>query len=137
MTEQFTNIISYQYRGHGFMTIGKYNYNGSSIYIGDKESKKITKLNNNGISEFEGHCGVIWDLDITPDDRILVSCSGDLSIGFWDNKTLENSNKLIYRTQEKGIPKIVSIEKKLKLNLVAIFCESIIKKIHHMSKYMI
>ena len=86
---QFTDIDTKQYRGCGFMTISKYNNKGDLIYIGDKESKRITVIettNYNVIGTFDYHNGVIWSLDISSDDNILISCSGDFSIVFSNAK---------------------------------------------------
>ena len=125
--EQYTPLVTKIYRGHGFMTVSKYNNTGDTLYIADKESKVITAINTNDYSllgTFEGHSGVIWNIDISEDDNILVSCSGDLTICFW--KTSDGT--LLHKTNEKCIPKYVTFQKKLQTNLFAILCESITKK---------
>jgi len=121
---QFTDIDTKQYRGYGFMTICKYNNKGDLIYIGDKESKRITvieTINYNVIGTFDYHNGVIWSLDISSDDNILISCSGDFSIVFSNAK----NGKLIYDISYKKIPKFITTQKNLQTNLVAILSDTI------------
>ena len=126
--EEYTTLLTKIYRGHGFMTASKYNNSGDIIYITDKESKVITAVDTNNyslIGTFEGHYGVIWNIDISNDDSILVSCSGDLTICFWN--TIDGT--LLHKTSEKCIPKYVCFQKKIDTNLFAVLCESITKKI--------
>ena len=121
---QFTDIDTKQYRGYGFMTICKYNNKGDLIYIGDKESKRITvieTINYNVIGTFDYHNGVIWSLDISSDDNILISCSGDFSIVFSNAK----NGQLIYDISYKKIPKFITTQKNLQTNLVAILSDTI------------
>lgn len=126
---EYTIVETKQYRGSGFMTICKYNNNGDIIYIGDKDSKTITAIDThdyNIIGTFSGHNGIVWNLDISKDDNLLITASGDLTIGFFDAKNGTN----IFQSSEKCIPKYVSTQKKniLESNLVAIICEAITKK---------
>jgi translation initiation factor 3 subunit I len=125
---EYINIDTKQFRGSGFMTISKYNNKGDIIYIGDKDSKNITAIDTidyNVIGTFEGHNGIIWSLDISKNDDILVSASGDLTIGFF-NAT--NGTKL-FQINERCIPKYVLTQKKRNnTNLVAIICEALTKK---------
>ena len=125
--EEYINIDTKQFRGVGFMTIAKYNNSGEIIYIADKDSKIITAVetnNYNVFGSFDGHNGVIWSLDVSSDDKILISCSGDLSVCFWDTK---NGNK-IHKFMERCIPKYVCTQKNLQTNLVGIICEGFSKK---------
>ena len=85
--EEYINIETKVFRGCGFMTVSKYNNSGNKIYIADKDSKTITSIETNDYSIshiFKGHNGIIWNLDISKDDNILISSSGDLSICFFD-----------------------------------------------------
>ena len=123
---QFTDIDTKQYRGCGFMTIAKYNNKGDLIYIGDKESKKITVIETNYynvIGTFDYHNGVIWSLDLSFDDNILISCSGDFSIVFSNAK---NGDKIKHINNSK-IPKFISTQKDFfyETNYVAVLCEGI------------
>jgi WD40 repeat protein len=126
--EEYSNIETKVFRGCGFMTVSKYNNSGSQIYIADKDSKIITSVETIGYSisgTFEAHKGVIWNLDVSKDDNILISSSGDLSICFFDTLNY----KLIHQINERNIPKFVCTQKKnLKTNLVAIICEALTKK---------
>ena len=125
--EEYINIDTKQFRGDGFMTIAKYNNLGDIIYIADKDSKIIRAVETkeyNVFGNFNGHNGVIWSLDVSSDDKILVSCSGDLTICFWQT---ENGNK-IHQFVERCIPKYTSTQKKLQTNLVSIICEVLSKK---------
>ena len=130
---KMSNIVEINtkvFRGCGFMTIAKYNNKGNVIYVGDKESKKITAIeteNYSVIRTFEGHNGVIWSLDISPDDSILISCSGDMSIIVWDT----NTGNILNQLNIKNIPKYVSIssQKNSNKNLLVIYCEAISKRL--------
>lgn len=128
MSQEYSIIKTLQYRGCGFMTVCKYNNSGDMIYIGDKDSKKITAietLDYNIIGTFEGHNGVIWSLDISKDDSILVSASGDLTIGFFST----SDGIKLFQSSERCIPKYVCTQKNnLETNLVAVICEAITKK---------
>ncbi len=109
------------------MTVSKYNRSGEIIYVGDKDSKSITAIstyNYNVIGSFDGHNGVVWSLDVSSDDKILISCSGDLSICFWNT----SDGTMINRFVEKCIPKYICAQKKLLTNLVGIICEGLGKK---------
>lgn len=122
-----TDIKAKEYRGCGFMTICKYNNSGNTIYICDKESKVITAVDTNTYSVygiFESHNGVIWSLDITSDDKFMVSISGDMSIIIWDTT---NGNK-IEQIHQKAIPKAISIQQNLLSNYMAVYCESISRR---------
>jgi translation initiation factor 3 subunit I len=127
---EYTIIETKQFRGCGFMTVCKYNNTGDIIYIGDKDSKLITAIDTqdyNIIGTFEGHNGIIWSLDISKDDKILISASGDLTIGFFNAK----DGTKIFQSTEKCIPKYVCTQKynnNNQTNLVAIICEAITKK---------
>ena len=124
---QSINIKTKQFRGCGFMTISRYNNSGDIIYISDKESKIISAIETKNytiIGTFIGHNGVIWNLDISKDDKILVSCSGDMSIIIWN--TIDGS--ILKHFIEPGIPKIVSIQKNCISNFIVIYYESISKR---------
>ena len=124
---QSINIKTKQFRGCGFMTISRYNNSGDIIYISDKESKIISAIETKNytiIGTFIGHNGVIWNLDISKDDKILVSCSGDMSIIIWNTI----NGIILKQFNEPGIPKIVSIQKNCSTNFVVIYYESISKR---------
>jgi translation initiation factor 3 subunit I len=126
-----SNIVEIKtkvFRGCGFMTIAKYNNKGNIIYVGDKESKKITAIeteNYSVVRTFEGHNGVIWSLDTSSDDSILISCSGDMSVIIWDTCT----GNILKQLNIKNIPKFVSIQKNSNKNLLVIYCEAISKRL--------
>lgn len=99
-------------RAVGFVTKVMYNHTGDMAYIGDKDSKKILVVetsNNKIVGSFEGHNGVVWDIDLTDDDNIMMSCSGDLSVIIWEAKTGEGITKI---KLAHGIPEKISIQKK-------------------------
>jgi len=127
MNNQFININSKQYRGEGFITISKYNNYGDIIYIADKDSKIITSIETQNytlIRIFSGHNGIVWSLDLSTNDKIMISASGDLTICFWDTQT---GNK-IFQSNENCIPKYVCTQKNLNTNYVGIICEALTKK---------
>ena len=116
-----------QYRGCGYMTVSRFNNTGDLLYIGDKDSKIITVIELKRmmiIGSFEGHCGIILSIDISEDDEILVSCSGDLSVIFWEAKT----GILLKKVIDTMVPKYISIQKLKKNNYVAIYYEGLINK---------
>ena len=126
--QQYTNIDTRVFRGCGFMTIAKYNNSGEQIYIADKDSKIITAIetvNYSIVGTYIGHNGIIWNLDLSYDDSILISSSGDLTICFFDT----SNGNMLYQINEKSIPKYVCTQKKnLQTNLVSIICEALSKK---------
>ena len=112
-----------QVRGQGFMTVAKFSSNGELLFIADKDSKYITQIsttNNEITGTYNGHNGVIWNLDISHDSKYMISCSGDMSCIVWN---VENG-EILNRMSETGIPKYVSINE----NLVAIACDPISKR---------
>jgi WD40 repeat protein len=122
-----TDIFTKQYRGYGFMTIAKYNNKGDNIYFCDKDSHVITIIDTKNYqinNIYKSHTGVIWDIDLTLDDKILVSCSGDLSIIIWDT-TNEN---IINKISTAGIPKYISINKFNENNYLLVYNEGISKR---------
>lgn len=124
MDNELLNITVKQYRGSGFMTISRYNKSGDLLYIADKESKMITAIDTGNyciVGSFHGHNGIIWHLDISYNDEILVSCSGDMSLIFWEAK---NGN-IIRHINENGIPKFITISQN---NFVAVYCDPLTKK---------
>lgn len=145
--EEFSTIQTKQFRGQGFMTVCKYNNEGDIIYIGDKDSKTIVAIDTydyNVIGTFSYHNGIVWSLDVSGDDNVLISASGDLTIGFFNAK---DGTKL-FQSNERCIPKFVCAQKpnhscalipatpatpathttNLKSNLVGIICEALTKK---------
>ena len=98
--QQYTNIDTRVFRGCGFMTIAKYNNSGEQIYIADKDSKIITAIetfNYSIVGTYIGHNGIIWNLDLSFDDSILISSSGDLTICFFDT----SNGNILYQINEK------------------------------------
>jgi WD40 repeat protein len=106
------------YRGSGFISVIKYNYNGELLFVGDKDSNLITVIdtvNKRIIGNYEGHNGVVWCLDAYKND-LLVSGSGDMYIILWNLKTGEQIRKIKY----KGIPKNVAISNNGEYLLISI-----------------
>jgi len=125
--EEYINIDTKQFRGAGFMTVCKYNNSGEIIYIADKDSKFISAISTDNysvIGTFDNHGGVVWNLDVSSNDKVLISCSGDLTIYFWDTQT----GNLLYKFTERCIPKYVCTQKKSQTNLVGIICEALTRK---------
>jgi translation initiation factor 3 subunit I len=112
-----------QFRGQGFMTVAKYNYDGSLLFIGDKDSKYVSLVStssNQLVGTFNGHNGVIWHLEISKDSKYMISCSGDGTCMIWNVMTGENLNTI----SEDGIPKYVSINE----DIIAIEFEPITRR---------
>lgn len=129
----YTKLVKYNfntctYRGNGFISIIRYNYNGELLFIGDKDSNLISVIDTNSkkiIGNYEGHTGVVWCIDVCKND-LLVSGSGDMCVILWDLK----SGKQIKRIKYKGIPKNVAISNDGKWLLVSI--DSITKRSHNL-----
>lgn len=112
-----------QFRGQGFMTVVKFNPTGDLLFIADKDSKYVAQIstsNNQLVGTYDAHNGVIWHLDISPDSKYMITCSGDMSCIVWDVKT----GNILNMIRETGIPKHVSIYN----DLVAIACDPISKR---------
>ena len=126
--DEYSNIETKVYRGCGFMTVSKYSNSGDKIYIADKDSKTITSIDTTDYSisnTFDGHKGIIWNLDTSKDDSVLISTSGDLTICFFNT----SNSQILHQINERNIPKYVSVQKKnLQTNLVAIICEALTKR---------
>ena len=107
------NVETIVYKGHGFISIIKYNKYGDLLFIGDKDSKKIILydvINKNIIGEYTGHNGVVWGIEITDDSKYMFSCSGDLSVIMWN----VYDGSIINKLELKGIPK--NINKQINAN---------------------
>jgi hypothetical protein len=114
-------VYTKQFRGSGFITSVKYNKNGDSIFISDKDSHCVSKVNSSDMSEkivFKGHKGIIWNFGILDNDD-LISCSGDMTVKFW-----KNNGDIIKNIDENGIPKHISISN----NKALIYCEAFSKR---------
>jgi translation initiation factor 3 subunit I len=112
-----------QFRGQGFMTVAKFSPSGDLLFIADKDSKYVSLIstsNNRLVGTYNGHNGVIWHLDISPDSKYMISCSGDMSCIVWDVQ----SGNILNMIRETGIPKYVAISN----DLVAIACDPISKR---------
>jgi translation initiation factor 3 subunit I len=117
------NLNVKQFRGQGFMTIAKFDSSGELLFIADKDSKYISQIsttNNELVGTYNGHNGVVWYLDISPDSKYMISCSGDMTCIVWDVE----SGEILNRISETGIPKYVSINN----DLVAVVCDPISKR---------
>ena len=99
-------IISKGFRGQGFMTTCKFNHTGTKLYVSDKDSKMIQEINilkMTSEKQFLGHKGIIWSIDLSSDDKIMCSTSGDSTVCIWNTETGEN----LYQLSQSGIPKFV------------------------------
>ncbi len=123
MVKAYNKLVKYNfntctYRGSGFISVIKYNYNGDLLFIGDKDSNLITvidTINKKIIGNYEGHNGVVWCIDTCKND-LLVSGSGDMYVILWNLKTGEQIQKIKY----KGIPKNVAISNNGEYLLVSV-----------------
>lgn len=113
-------------RAEGFITVTRYNHSGSLLYIADNSSKKINVIDTKKwkiIGSYIGHKGVIWSLELTSNDNILVSGSGDLMLGIWGAKTGE-----LFRMFEPlgymSVPEKLSIQKNASTNYLVVYCKS-------------
>lgn len=113
-------------RAEGFITVTRYNHNGSLLYIADNSSKKINVIDTKKwkiIGSYIGHKGVVWGLELSQDDNILVSGSGDLMLGIWGAKTGE-----LFRMFEPlgymSVPEKMSIQKNASTNYMVVYCKS-------------
>ncbi len=122
---QITEVITKKFRGgNGFISVSTYNRRGDIIYVGDKDSLIITAINVRDysiIGTFEGHRGTVWDIEISEDDNILVSCGADLSMGIYNAKSGEILKKI---ENMVGIPKLAIIRD----NYLVVYCEALGKR---------
>ena len=119
------NVETIVYKGHGFISIIKYNKYGDLLFIGDKDSKKIILydvINKNIIGEYTGHNGVVWGIEITDDSQYMFSCSGDLSVIMWN----VYDGSIINKLELKGIPKNICYNNDNKKLLV--YCSPLSKR---------
>ena len=119
------DVETINYRGHGFISVVKFNKYGDLLFIGDKDSKKIVLydvINKSLLGEYNGHNGVIWCIDTTENSEIMISGSGDTNIIVWNTFT----GKPIKKIAALGIPKIISINNEL--NKFIVYCDPIGKK---------
>ncbi len=113
-------------KAEGFITVTKFNNSGSLLYVGDNSSKKINVINTKNwkiIGSYIGHKGVIWDIDISDNDDIMVSGSGDLTLGFWYAKTGENI-RMFEPLSSMSIPVTLSIQKNVLTKYLVVFCKA-------------
>ena len=68
---------------------------------------------------FNGHKGIIWNFSILKDNKGLISCSGDMTVIFWNIDGTINK-----KINEKGIPKYISVID----NVAIIYCEAFSKR---------
>jgi len=117
-------------KAEGFVTLTKYNNSGSLLYIGDNNSKKINVINTKTwkiVGSYIGHNGVVWDLDFSSNDEIMVSGSGDLMLGIWGAKTGE-LYKMFEPLNFMSVPEKFSIQKNTSTNYLIVYCKSKSKK---------
>ncbi len=118
-----TFVYTNKYSGSGFITLSKYNKDGTNLYIGDKDSKNITKIDSLTMKSqmsFIGHNGIIINFIMTKNDENLISCSGDLSIIFWNS-----DGTVRKKIDEKGKPKFILENNN---NEIIVYCEAFSSK---------
>uniref|UniRef100_A0A914KPT4 Serine-threonine kinase receptor-associated protein n=1 Tax=Meloidogyne incognita TaxID=6306 RepID=A0A914KPT4_MELIC len=77
-------------KGHGRpITRVRINQEGDILFSSGKDKHICVWYTENGerIGTYEGHTGVVWDVDVSWDTKTLVSASGDQHMMVWDVET--------------------------------------------------
>ncbi|KAI9137650.1 eukaryotic translation initiation factor 3 subunit I-like protein [Paraphysoderma sedebokerense] len=77
-------------RGHTRpLTRVKYNRDGDLLFSAGKDKNLKVWYSHNGelLGSYEGHNGVVWDIDISFDSNMLLSGAADNSATLWDVET--------------------------------------------------
>jgi WD40 repeat protein len=110
-------------KAEGFITITKYNNEGSLLYIGDNASKKIIVVETKKsmiVNIFTGQNGVSLDIDFTDDDEFMVSSSGDCTMMLRNAKTGEQIRKL-NTIREMLVPQRMDIQKNMSSKYLMVY----------------
>ncbi|CAD5207474.1 unnamed protein product [Bursaphelenchus okinawaensis] len=87
------------------LTRVRINQEGDLLFTASKDHFPAVWFLENGerIGTFDGHTGVIWDIDISWDTRHLVSSSGDPSVRVWDVQTGQELSMLQVPTVGRSV----------------------------------
>ncbi|OIR59186.1 MAG: translation initiation factor eIF3 subunit 2 [Amphiamblys sp. WSBS2006] len=68
------------------LTKVKYNREGDLLFTASKDFSPTVWYTENGerLGTFNGHQGVVWSVDPSPDTAYVASCSGDSTVRLWD-----------------------------------------------------
>ncbi|KJH40954.1 WD domain, G-beta repeat protein [Dictyocaulus viviparus] len=93
-------------KGHDrSLTRVRFNREGDLLISAAKNKQPCLWYTENGerIGTYDGHNGVVWDVDVSWDTARLGSASGDNSVKFWDCKTGILLNTISTRTPAKSV----------------------------------
>ncbi len=109
-------------QGDGYMSVCRVHEN--TLFTGDQNSNSIVLTNLEDYKPkgiFNGHNGVIYDINISNDGNTAVSCSGGGEVCIWNTQTLELIKSFIIKN---STPKQVLING----NKLLVFGQALIKR---------
>ena len=87
------------------LTRVRFNREGDLLFSAAKNKSPCVWYTENGerIGTYEGHCGVVWDMDVTWDTKTVATASGDNSVRVWDCETGECTFTLNQPTPARSV----------------------------------
>lgn len=93
-------------KGHDrALTRVRFNRQGDLLFSAAKNKAPCVWFTENGerIGSYEGHNGVVWDLDVSWDTARIATASGDNSVKIWDAQTGKVLNTMPTQTPARSI----------------------------------
>ncbi|CAI4226131.1 unnamed protein product [Auanema sp. JU1783] len=93
-------------KGHDrALTRVRFNREGDLLFTAAKNKSPCVWFTENGerIGTYDGHNGVVWDLDVSYDSTRMGTASGDNSIKIWDCETGSNLHTINIPTPGKAV----------------------------------
>ncbi|CAJ0950783.1 unnamed protein product, partial [Mesorhabditis belari] len=93
-------------KGHDrALTRVRFNREGDLLFSAAKNKAPCVWFTENGerIGTYEGHNGVVWDLDVSWDTKSMATASGDNSVRLWDTETGKCLNAVNMPTPARSV----------------------------------